>query len=357
MNNDRKSRIEKINQQGSNRTIGPAIKGTLSSIKGFFSVCASILVKTNPIFMGIAKLSKSFNEKIFGDYNRQVTINSADRRNEVIADKFAAVYGYGPELGSALQKMNKKPTKDEEIIQNIPLFGKSINRYWEELNLNINEFDCHPHEIQRINECIKTLEDELAQKDMDPKLKSTIMRQIKEMKFNVEESKKLINKDPVNIKYAYDAYVAEKLPMAVTKGIEDEINEELNRALRESSDIFNDYDLNNILNEGSLNRATMGFRVKPHQNLDETLKKHEYLGLLNFALKQKDIDDLRYLRADAYVAIKQIEKIKKAISEKNMNNKYVKDGNITIRDCDLTIKWLKNTYISSISERIKELSK
>jgi hypothetical protein len=304
--------------------------------------------------MAIAKISKSFNEKLFGDYNRKATLNSSDRRNEVIADKFAAVYGYGPELGTVLQKMESKPMKDEQIIAKIPFLGESINKYWEKLSLNFNEFDCHPHNIQRINECIKTLEDELKQKDMDPKLKSVIMSQIKEMKSNVNTTRDLINKDPNNIKYAYDAYVADELPDAVTKDIEDEINEELNKALRESSYMFDTDD--EILTEGSLNRATMGLRIKPHQNLDETLKKHEYSGLLNFALKQKNIDDLRYLRADAYVGIKQIEKVKKAIQEKNINNKYVKEGNIKIKDCDLTIKWFKNKYIPAISERIKELS-
>lgn len=120
-----------------------------------------------------------------------------------------------------------------------------------------------------------------------------------------------------------------------------------------------DKELDSVLeayfNEGKLNRITMGAKIHPHQNLDETLKKHEYPGLLNFANKQKDIDDLKYLRSDANSGLRTIDKIKKAIQEKDEKNKYVKLG-ITVRDCDLTIKWFKNTYIPAINKRLKELA-
>ena len=36
------------------------------------------------------------------------------------------------------------------------------------------------------------------------------------------------------------------------------------------------------------------------------------------------------------------------------NNKYVK-AKITVKDCDLTIKWWKEVALKAISEKIKEL--
>lgn len=356
MNNARKSRIENKNKRAPKRVISPTAKGTLSVVGGFFQVCANVLLKTNVLFIGFVGLQKLFRAP-FEDSLKDQTKRSSDRRNEIIADKFAAIYGYGPELGSALKKFDLVKSKDEEIIGKIPIFGKKINDTWDKLYLDINEFDCHPHQIQRINECIKTLEDELNQKDMDPKLKAAIIKQIKEMKANIEDSKRTVNKNPMNIKAAYDAYVANELPDATTKSIEDEINKELNDVLRECKVDGS----GQIIEESStFNKALMGFRIHPHQNLEETLKKHEYQGYLNFINKIKDPDDLKYLRTDVWQGIHTIEKIKEIIADdgskyKNRDkNKYVKAG-ITVKDCELTVKWSKEVLLETIKTRLKEL--
>ena len=252
LNNKRKSRTEKRNQKERKRYVYSAIKGTTSAVKGFFSVCMNVLIKSNILFMGYVGLIMLF-RKPFEDSLKDMTKRSDDRRNEIIADKFAAIYGYGPELGSALTKMTNYKMKDEEVIGKIPIFGKKINDYWEKLFVNINEFDCHPHEIQRINECIKTLEDELNRKDLDPKLKAVMLKQIREMKADIEATKQNINKNPDSVKAIYDAYVANELPDATVKSIEDEINQELNDALNESKvdegDVIAESSNLDILNE------------------------------------------------------------------------------------------------------------
>ena len=235
MNNNRKNKAEKSNQNKRERKVSSALIGMTSKINGFFDVVANVLAKSNIFVMGWAKLQRVLFTDPFAKTLKQSAKVSMGRRNEIIADKFAAVYGYGPELGTGLTKMSAYVYTDEKIIDKIPVFGKKINDFWDKLYLDINEFDCHPHNVQRINECIKTLEDELNQKDMDPKLKGEIMKQLKEMKSMVEDVKKKIDKDPNNMKVAYDAYVANKLPDATTKKIEDEVNKELNDALKKKS--------------------------------------------------------------------------------------------------------------------------
>lgn len=235
MNNNRKNKTEKKDQNKRERKLSGLMGGIEGKWIDFVTLCSSILYKTNIISMGWAKLYDAIFVRPFQKGLKQSAKVSVDRRNEIIADKFAAVYGYGPELGTGLQKMGDYKYKDEEFIDKIPVFGKKINDFWDKLYLDINEFDCHPHDVQRINEAIKTLEDELKQSDMDPKLKSTIEKQIKEMKQNVENVKKMIDKDPKNMKVIYDAYVANKLPDATTQKIEDEINDEFNKALRKGT--------------------------------------------------------------------------------------------------------------------------
>lgn len=235
MNNKIKNKREKSDQNKRERKISGFIGGIGAKINDFNTLCLTILAKTSIFNMAWQKIYDTIFVRPFEKSLKKQAKQSVDRRNEIIADKFATIYGYGPELGTGLQKMSAYKYTDEKIIEKIPVFGEKINNFWEKLYLDINEFDCHPHNVQRINEAIKTLEDELNQKDMDPKLKSTIQKQIKEMKANIDNVKKAIDKDPNNMKIAYDSYVANKLPDATTEKIENEINDELNKALRKNN--------------------------------------------------------------------------------------------------------------------------
>lgn len=124
-----------------------------------------------------------------------------------------------------------------------------------------------------------------------------------------------------------------------------------------------------IVESSTLKKATFGFKIKPHQNLDETFKKHKYEGYLNFCKSLKDIDDLKYMRQDANSGFSTWRKIGERIdlckggkNDKNkgyyddIKKKYIDKG-ITKKDIELTIDWFKNVVIPAINERIKELKK
>ena len=227
--------VNKEKNQAPSTMAGNA-KGIGLKVSGFFDVCAGILSKYNIITLGIAKFH-IFLRKPYEDTMKKSALISVKRKNEIIADKFCAIYGYGPELGSGLQKTDNYITKEDEIISKLP-FGKKFIEAWDMLYLNINEFDCHPHNIQRINACISVLEEELKKQDLDPKIKKEIEAQIKDMKAMIMAVKKEVDANPNNYKAAYDAYVADKLPAPTTKKIEQNINDELDIALECYNSIY-----------------------------------------------------------------------------------------------------------------------
>ena len=125
----------------------------------------------------------------------------------------------------------------------------------------------------------------------------------------------------------------------------------------------------NIFNEGFLSQVTMGAKIKPHQDLPETFKKHEYPGYLNYIKSCKKVEDLEYLRKDVTSGLHTFRTIRDRISKcqngettenknyyKGIKKKYIDKG-ITVKDCDATIKWFNDVVKPAITARIKELKK
>jgi hypothetical protein len=193
----------------------------------FWSNLHQTISRYNPINRILAKSSIRTRDLYRGELTKSAR-ESLDRRNEIIADKFAGVYGYGPELATALDKMGQVQTTVERWTAKLP-GGEKVNRTWEELYKDITEFDCHPHNIQRINENIKLLKDELKQDEMDPKMKKVILDQISQLESIVKDISTRVNKDPNNISAAYAAFVNEELPDATTYQIEEEITDNFNK--------------------------------------------------------------------------------------------------------------------------------
>ena len=123
------------------------------------------------------------------------------------------------------------------------------------------------------------------------------------------------------------------------------------------------------LNENYFDRVVVGFKIKPHQNLDETFKKHEYPGYLNYIKNCKKLDVLEDFRKDNNVGTNQMKTIRDRISkcqngETSENKRYYKgikkmyiDKGVTVKDCDATIKWFNDVVKPAITARIKELKK
>ena len=158
---------------------------------------------------------------------------SIRRRDEVIADKFAGIYGYGPEQVSFLLKMDKYMTAGSRFVSKIPLIGKLklANFYTNAKDFYI--FDEHPQDIQRAYEEIKLLEAELEKSDLDPKLRKVIESQVKQIRDQIKEAIEISEDADIvaKVRAAFYAYINDKDPDAIPKDIEKEINDALDKAL------------------------------------------------------------------------------------------------------------------------------
>lgn len=96
-------------------------------------------------------------------------------RAEKIADNFATIYGYGPDLSSALEKLE---TSDAKLDINIPVISPLLGVVESTYKLLVCLPDEHPATVSRIKDQLNYLEKELAKEDLDPKMKKEIQNQI-----------------------------------------------------------------------------------------------------------------------------------------------------------------------------------
>ena len=126
---------------------------------------------------------------------------------------------------------------------------------------------------------------------------------------------------------------------------------------------------NNVstVQEGNINNAMIAFKIKPKQKLEESFKKHNYPGLLNFVNTCKSIDQLKYIRKDTASTKSSLNTILKRVKsvedgkgdpkwENNIKKLYINKG-ITSKDVQAYIDWLYGPFNKAISDRIETLKK
>ena len=150
------------------------------------------------------------------------------RHDEIIGDKFAAIYGYGPEQYTALNKLKKTLLPAEDIIRQLP-YGDVFLANAKVANIDSFAGDSHPHNIQRLNTMIHSLEFELSKPNLEPEIKKTVEKQLKEMNKLKEDFLKLTNDEEeyIRTEKVFAAIVEKKMPEATLKSIEDKINKSI----------------------------------------------------------------------------------------------------------------------------------
>lgn len=227
-NNSNKYKSEKKNQK-----VG---KGKLSAL---FSSIGAKVTDLNTITNEI--LTRIFGANIIKRYKRNLDIagvpdkarKSLGRQNEVIADKFAGIYGYGPDQATALLKLESTPMPGAKVVSKLGKFGKRMNEKYDEVTRDINNYDVHPQVIQRIFEEIKLLENELKKEDLDPKVKKMIQDQLNQLKQILEDAT-TVTKEMSKSQEAqtlYNQFIRNQCPDSVEKEIEDKIEKALDDAL------------------------------------------------------------------------------------------------------------------------------
>lgn len=204
------------------------MQGVSSSIGDFNAAVSSFFDRTS---FGIG----NYVYKLFNIFNRNQKGN-INRYNEVLADKFATIYGYGPAIQTALSKFSIA-SKTERIVDNIPLVGPLMNMSYYNSIKDLCNYDCHPQIIQRINTSITSLKSEIEKANIDPKMVKVIKSQIEQLeKLKDELSKVDKNTNMTKLEVAkatYNAYVDKKLPEAIYKDIEKDIDDAFDKILKE----------------------------------------------------------------------------------------------------------------------------
>lgn len=220
---------EKINK-GSK--IKSWLKGLAALKYNFNSFCNTILTKLVYVAFKPKELSKAEVEKA----EKQTGIKKdPGRKNEVFADKFAAVYGYGMELTKGLYKMETNNDKASKFIAKV--FSDKINENFEMLCQDYFLYDVHPHLIQRANAVCHTLRAELEKEDLDPRVKDVLSKQLGELEGFIKQLTTAIKNEPERqaVRKAFYKAVNELSPDAVTKELEEEIEKELDEGLKKNS--------------------------------------------------------------------------------------------------------------------------
>lgn len=155
------------------------VKAFINGITTFLSDIIEGIFGFNPLLAIAAALAPIMNwpSQIF-------KLITGGYKDEQIADAFAAMYGLGPNLSSALAKMNNNPTSKSwitKIFQQSPIIGHVGNLFQIPLYVMSTIFDEHPQIGARFKVQTDLLENELAKNNIDPRMKAEIKRQLNEI--------------------------------------------------------------------------------------------------------------------------------------------------------------------------------
>ena len=227
----KKNTNKKVSKQAnSEKNIYNPLRGLIKGSKGSITDFKSFVKEVFNRKYKAPKRLKQWNQYIKTQKaanDKKEMRSSIGRQDEVIADKFCGIYGYGHEQGSSLMKMSAEKTKAEKYLDRTQK-GRDINRKINNTYRNVNDYDEHPYDIQRINEEIKVLEYEL-KRGCDPKYEAMIKDQIQQLK-DLTKTAITVTKDfdkDQKAQAMFNAYINNKEPDAVDQEIEDSINDAL----------------------------------------------------------------------------------------------------------------------------------
>lgn len=113
-------------------------------------------------------------------------------KNEKIADNFPTMYGLGPDLSSALVKIERVgPTKSTQLVKETPVIGWIYDILMMPLTIIGTVLDVHPETTARVINQQKYLKEELKKSNLDPKMKAELSKNLAESDKVIADMKKL----------------------------------------------------------------------------------------------------------------------------------------------------------------------
>ena len=223
------TRVERESKPKKTSKLRGILTGLGAKWKDYQSYKAEIMMRKRG-----GKLYRDYKRRA-GEVAKKAAREGLERQNEVIADKFAGIYGYSVEISSGLSKITYHKSEAAKKLEAAGGRLAEASRDFDDAVKDICDYDCHPNLVQRINEEIKLLEREVAKDDIDPRFKVIMYDQLDQLRSllaKITKTSKLLSKDE-NAKNAYHDYVNKNCPGAVSDEIEDKIEESLDRLLEE----------------------------------------------------------------------------------------------------------------------------
>lgn len=126
-----------------------------------------------------------------------IAMTPLGKAGENVSDVWAAEHGYGPELVSALTKMELDPDASATVVgrisKKLPLFDSVCTLFALPSMLVYSLFEAHPRTGKRAQNVVYELEKNLDKSDVSPAMKKEIRKQIDEVKEVVEAYTKIDN--------------------------------------------------------------------------------------------------------------------------------------------------------------------
>ena len=135
--------------------------------------------------------------------------------DERFADSFATMYGYGPEIQTALEKVHDRKTsvyEADKFINSSPLLANYVDLFKLPVLFIIYAFDEHPELPARMKNACTQIEYDLKNHHYRPAMKARIKHDLKVMQANLAKYEKIntdVTENPKAIKEMYYQWLLE----------------------------------------------------------------------------------------------------------------------------------------------------
>lgn len=144
-------------------------------------------------------------------------------KNEKIADSFATMYGCGPDMMDALDKMQMNPLgpgRSDSVYSNIPILAAVTDIFYTIPMKTITcIFDAHPETVARAKNELRYIKVELNKQNIDPKLKRELLSQEKELEEVLDKMTSYDGADPRVIRRLWNGILLKCFDGDVRQGI------------------------------------------------------------------------------------------------------------------------------------------
>lgn len=395
-----------------NLTLDSAIGIIKSTIGDFFYLITSI-TGINYLVNWITRQSYNNIEK--KQFEISGHTQAYARSMERLSDDFATMYGFGTYLSTGLIKMENPDNQGifMNITHKIPLLGTFLKKQ-DSISIELNGLlGAHPSSPDRILSILDSMENDLSKdKTLSAKIK-------KELKYNIDKQKAIIKdlkKDQPTVAKNKNEYIQMLTKTGLEIGSSEDFMEkkytdpEQLRKFYKDRKIRHEYNISledtylwsdeyvckiicendNMFDDRSkkqINKYISYSDVKKGKSLNSVVFKLMIKGLFATAGKSekeryewirtvqlpelvkacKTLDEINYLRKDAYVAKQQFDTMKRNIKaiqdndEKKIRRlgkgfiRKVKSGEITIKEIEKHESFIQNEYKKMLNDRYRDI--